>query len=1459
MRTTFKSLSFHLLILVTTVFLFQSCKEQQSTPQDWPQFKKDNYRSGNSEVQLDVSTLGQDWTYQASQQPVPAWYGPAKEDTYAKSGPLPSMRDYDLAYYPIIVGDRLYYGSSADNAIHCLDANTGEELWTYITGGPVRVAPTFYSGKLYFGSDDGYAYCIKASNGKLVWKFSPTEKVHEKVMNNNSLISFWPVRTGVLIEDDVAYFGASLLPWKESFFCAVDIRTGKVGKKGTYIQKFEQLTLEGSMASTGTKIVQPQGRISPVFFNKMTGENNGQLAGTGGCFVLITPEKNIVHPQTSREKSITESFGEAVAPIADGDKKQADFMSFKGGKEMVVKNGISYILTDNSISAYDRVSKKVIWAKRNYLAHRLIISGDMLYLGGTDAVYAVSTKNGNALWQANVQGTVYAMAVANDGLFVSTGEGRIYKFAANKKENPIYAINKDKPAEIDNEIVDPWTLEDGNLELTVGPFVNILGPNKVEVHFITEKPVSSTLTWGNAYGQQTIVESGASTEHRIIVEDVRKDFTYQYQISIGGEKTKSFEFDNFFNFTSSRNETDPAPDSSGDLLKEIKKLNKDQKGLAVVFDADNQDLALEIAQYTPLKVLFFETSKSKVEDLREEWQPTGFYGGKIEAHYVKDYGRLPITGDAANIVMVNDADIGSADEVIRLVKPDGYAVLNKENVDFKDWIDQSERKWQVDEIEKEELILLKKAPYENVGQWTHQYGRPNNSAFGGESLWGSTTTDDFEIQWMGRPGPRFQTDRNGRKPSPLAANGKMFVQGRERIIAVDAFNGNVFWSKEIPQLSRMNVIRDCSNWSADDDYVYLAHKNNLLKIDNADGSISRIIPVVKSTNEKENDWGYISLLNDKIIGSAVPKGGNYTNYYGGEGWYDAQSGPLAYKVVSHSLFAKQKRDDKDLWVYEREGAYIINPTITISDDQIVFVESRNPRFRLSEDLRAGPDVFKNMYLVALNSNTGEINWEQAIDTKPGLAAYFMAGSNGRIVIVSSYEGTYYIYNYDSTSGKPMWENQLPWPANHHGAHFSKPAIVDNRLIVKPGVFKLDTGELQKQEVPKAGHGCASYALTEQSAFYRGYSVTQFNFDTDKFTQWERLRPDCWLSTIPAHGMILSPEAGGGCSCGNWFETSMVFAPKSRAPITFIYEDNKFLDSLAVTIKTKGDKGIYYTLDGSEPTKTSKKYNGSVVLNKTCTLKAAVFIDKDGYETPFSRTREFTRIRPEPKIVETPQLIDGQWQFSLQREGNSGDIHYTVDNTRPTPESPKYTSPVVMEGNTLVRAKTFWKDGDAVLESEENSFEVKIPDLGESVSVTNAQPGILRSYFLPDGNSENYDLNVLKPKEEVVVQHIDAGPYEHDRKFGLRFKGYINIPVDGVYTFSGKTLLNISMFSLHGKLEIDNRGGNKEMSKVLALKKGLHPFTLDFLTGNGTGIYNLYVEGPKMKKTSIPAEMLFYTK
>jgi outer membrane protein assembly factor BamB len=53
----------------------------------------------------------------------------------------------------------LYIGSD-DGKIYALNASTGQQKWTFPTGGAVRTAPTVANGVLYVGSNDGSVYAL---------------------------------------------------------------------------------------------------------------------------------------------------------------------------------------------------------------------------------------------------------------------------------------------------------------------------------------------------------------------------------------------------------------------------------------------------------------------------------------------------------------------------------------------------------------------------------------------------------------------------------------------------------------------------------------------------------------------------------------------------------------------------------------------------------------------------------------------------------------------------------------------------------------------------------------------------------------------------------------------------------------------------------------------------------------------------------------------------------------------------------------------------------------------------------------------------------------------------------------------------------------------------------------------------------------------------------------------------
>jgi len=1245
------------LILGLLLFTLLGCQStrQAAGEADWPQYKKDNYRSGTTEVQIELSTLDLDWVYRAPQQPVPAWYGPAYEDAYAQHGPLPSMRDYDLAYYPVVVGESLYYSSTADDAVHCLDTRTGREKWRYMTGGPVHIAPVYHQGSLYFGSDDGFIYCITADRGRLKWKYSPVSEPQRLVMNNGRLISFWPVRTGILIEGDQAYFGASLLPWKKSYFCSVNIHNGKADDADGYVREFENQTFEGSMASSGSFLIQPQGRIAPVFIDRLTGDIKGSLPGSGGCFVLVTKDRHVVHPQTSRYVSIEES------DLPD----QPDFMTFKDGKEMVVKGDTSYVLTDHSLSAYQRSTKKLLWVSREYQAYRMIMAGDVLFVGGMDTVYGMSKKDGHPLWAARVAGPVYALAVAGKALYVSTGEGRIYCFRSggsggaririDQKQLILKQPAQNQPIRIDKagtfrESEDSYR----SSFITLGPFMAPVSADTVNLSFQTADPELCRVRW-TAPGIKKIFKDQKKSIYHEFRLPVRKSFKYEYDIFTDEIHSCTYQYDNFFNY-SIRKISFPdtifqAPlQERWAMVREALPGVETKRGLCLVLGIRNGALPYELASKSCLDVVVFEPSAKKINKFKTLLQQNECYGRRISVYPSIQRQKLPLASELADLVWVQKGSGFKPDEVIRLIAPRGIAVVKGSTSSVK-WLERASLAWQVDLVkDMGSLWILRKHPFEIEGTWTHEYGNADNSAFGGEDFYGSTRSEDFEVQWMGRPGPRYQTDRSGRKPAPLAINGKLFIQGKERVMAIDVYNGRILWTKDFPGLIRMNIHRDCSNWAADEQSLYAVVGTNLLLIDQENGRLTKVIRVT-GRGDDPVDWGYLGLTSGRIIGSASPRNSHYTDYHGGLGWYDARVGPATYKVVSTSLFSRLKGAEKNDWIYQSRG-FIINSTLTIYHDKICFAESRTPGLQLSDRGRGGNDLFKRIFLVALDTGSGRVVWEHQINNRPGVSAYYMAAGHDKLVIVSSRPSQYNIYAYDYLNGKLSWEQEMPWFHPNHGGHLSRPAIVGNKLMVKPVLFNVTTGERLDYNVPKAGHGCASYALSAQSVFYRGGSVTQFNFDTREFSKWERLRPDCWISTIPAQGMVLSPEAGGGCSCGIWLETSMVMAPVSRAPILIRavdpdrfpdfkeetydkyqveYDPNSFTDSLTVEITVKpGISGkVYYTLDGTRPDEHAEQYKHPIHLDKNTQVSAVLLMQTAGGTRIWYRSQQFTRLeRPD---------------------------------------------------------------------------------------------------------------------------------------------------------------------------------------------------------------------------------------
>jgi outer membrane protein assembly factor BamB len=389
---------------------------------DWPTYQHDFQRSGLTQESLEFPlTLA--WVHRAK-APAPAWSDPPKADYYTAPPQLPlkPRLAFDRAHHVAVAGGRLYFSSSSEHTINCLNADTGATNWLFFTDGPVRMAPTVQDGKVYVGSDDGTVYCLNATNATLIWKSTPAGTNNYLVANDGTFISPYAIRSSVAVDQGVAYFTAGFFPHEGVYLCAVDAATGLMTNAHHWQRLFVgTAALQGYMLLTATRIFMPGSRSTPYYFDRATGSMLGQYNGAMGTYALLAGNSFYFGPAARGGGEITEG-GLAGDTIA----------SYNDGNAMVVTATRSYLLADTSFSALDRSTRATVWTKSVSYPYCLILAGTTLFAGGENEVAAFDSASGDRIWNSPVNGRAYGLAVANGRFFVSTDTGYLYGFVQNQ-------------------------------------------------------------------------------------------------------------------------------------------------------------------------------------------------------------------------------------------------------------------------------------------------------------------------------------------------------------------------------------------------------------------------------------------------------------------------------------------------------------------------------------------------------------------------------------------------------------------------------------------------------------------------------------------------------------------------------------------------------------------------------------------------------------------------------------------------------------------------------------------------------------------------------------------------------------------------------------------------------------------------------------------------------------------
>lgn len=1211
---------------------------------DWPHFRGNLERTGSTTEVLSPSTQPQ-WIYSAPGAPQLSW---SSAEGRVMEGKLIGHRiKYDDAIHPVVVGDLVYFGSSVDHRVHCRNLKTGELVWSFFADGPVRLAPAIAGKRLYFGSDDGYAYCLDAQTGELQWKVRGGPE-DEWLIARGEMISRWPVRTGVLVDDGVAYFGAGIFPHEDVFVYAVHAETGEVLWRQDNISVQDagrnDLSPQGYLLASDDLLFVPSGGTLPAAFDRKTGE--------------------FVHKRTYPWRSTAGGVvGGVQALLADGqlyasgphhmialDQQSGDIgFGWFEGRHIVVSGEQAYILTGERVARLQRhtyaeasrerqrletqlssdtrsftsargekkeeLQTKITktrerlkelaevgfdWQQKTTDDAALLATGNLVYVGGPGRVTGYSTESGEQVWQTNVEGNARGIVLANGYLLVSTDAGHIYAFQAE-------ASADQAPARPEEYVENPFP-------------------------------------------QDELSELYAQTAQQII-------------------------------------------DETGAKL-----------GFALLVGNEQGRLAYELARRTELKIYAVEAKAENVATARERLERAGLYGHRVVVHQ-RNPEELPYSNYFANLIVSDTFTLTgelppAAAQLARHLKPAGGMVAwvrpagapgeTPSAGALENWFAQTKILDQATASIEAGQGLLTRGMLPGAGNWSHQYGNPANTA----------VTPDTRIKgglgvlWFGDPGPGEMVNRHEGAVGPLAVNGRLFVQGENSILAYDAYNGTFLWKYENPEAIRTGVFNNQNpgNLAASDAALFHFQQGKCYEHDAATGEIRRIHELPEGKNAGNHEWGFIAVQDGLLFGTATVRGE-----------LESRLRRRGRKTddATDALFVIDIESGKHLWSYQ--GSSISHHTIAIGPENIFFIDSsitsqqREDLLREDKSALAGltgkereiaEERLKNADVrraVSLNSRTGEVEWAEAVDVTDcseigiGGGKLTMMYHDGVLMLCGANANGHYWNQFmagefsrrrlvalSATDGYKLWAKD----ANYK----DRPIIVGQNVFAEPWSFDLKSGDQKMrvhpvtgEQVPwsimRTGHHCGMLTGCESGMLlFRSGDTGFYDLETDSGTRhFAGHRLGCWINAIPANGLVLIPEASAGCVCLFSISSTIVMEPREPRrewAIHSLVGAQTPVRNLAINFGAPGDRtDAEGTLWLSYPRKTAYRETSldfrldlKPKFSPGRDEKAAARVNRDGL---ISRLPRFSQGEAYPSVSEYQTTIEGTdrpWLYTSWAEG-----------------------------------------------------------------------------------------------------------------------------------------------------------------------------------------------------------------
>jgi outer membrane protein assembly factor BamB len=579
------------------------------------------------------------------------------------------------------------------------------------------------------------------------------------------------------------------------------------------------------------------------------------------------------------------------------------------------------------------------------------------------------------------------------------------------------------------------------------------------------------------------------------------------------------------------------------------------EGYAVVWGIGDSQLIAELTRQSKLRLIVIDPDPRRVADLREELRRADVDGKQVSvlcatplsAQLPPYHASLVIVQDLSTVGA--EADNAFFDLIFHFLRPyGGIACLKLASHERKvlgTWLGSksSEGQARVEEVEGL-TIIRREGALPGAGDWTHQHADEANTRVSKDAR----VKAPLGVLWFGGPGNQGILPRHGHGPVPQVCEGRLLIEGPDKLRAIDIYTGRLLWETTLPGVGKVydntahqpgaNALG--SNYVSTPKGIFVAYRDACLQLDLATGRLRKRYVLPPLPGQKASpEWTFLAVVDRYLVGGSglvVPSTRSKSKKTkGSTGPSSSKRLTVLDRMTGATLFSVEARTGF------RHNAICLGGGRLFAIDR---TDGKDGKARLiAHDLRTGKRVWSQTKGIFGTWLSYSARHDVLVE----------AGLMSRDTLADEPEG---MRAYRGYNGSPLWQNK----------DYFGPALIHGDRILKGGdaragsgtACELLTGKPIRVPDPLTGqptewkwvrtYGCNTPAASEHLVLFRSGAAGFFDLCNDGGTgNLGGFRSSCTLNMIAAGGVLTVPDYTRTCTCSyqNQCSVGLIHMPEAE--------------------------------------------------------------------------------------------------------------------------------------------------------------------------------------------------------------------------------------------------------------------------------------------------------------------------